>query len=167
VLDHFLAADFTSGVLCGDSAGGALALAVERQASRWRPKICGAASFYGCFGLAANPALYRKPGLSDGLDAASVRRYWVAANACSGQSPYSIPALAHPDGPPVYLLAAGRDPLRDDTIALARALREKGRSVTMDLQPFADHSFLQAPHARRAKQAAFRSIAGWIGALSS
>jgi len=95
-----------------------------------------------------------------------MRRYWLATNASSGISPYSVPALAHAGGPPVYLLAAGRDPVRDDTIALARALRKRGRSVAVDLDPFTDHSFLQSPYAHRAKQIAFRNIARWITALA-
>ena len=62
VLQHFVgkaAGQYTSAVLCGDSAGGALALAVERRAAKLGGTIAGVASFYGCFGLAANPALHR------------------------------------------------------------------------------------------------------------
>lgn len=169
VLRHFLGAaprQYKSAILCGDSAGGSLALAVERNAANLKANICGVASFYGCFGLVANPALHRDPHLSAGLDAASVRRYWLAANRSHGPSPYSISALACGEGCPVHLLIAGRDPLRDDSTALARKLGERGRPVTVDLHPFEDHSFLQNPRAHRAKQTAYRKIAGWIGTLS-
>jgi acetyl esterase len=164
VLRHFLGR-YESAILCGDSAGGAIALAVERNAAELRASIRGVASFYGCFGLAANAALHRSTALSDGLDAASVRRYWLAANRSVGVSPYSIPALAQDDGCPVHLVMAGRDPLCADSRLLARALREKGRSVSTDLHPFEDHSFLQKPGPCRAKELAYRKIAGWIETL--
>lgn len=163
VLDHFLGTSFKSAVLCGDSAGGTIALAVERHAPHL--KIAGVMSFYGSFGLTANAVLHQEGKTRDGLDAASVRRYWIAANASSGESPYSIPALAQAGGCPIHLLIAGQDPLRDDSIVLARALREKGRPVTVDLHPFEDHSFLQQPYAHRSKQIAYRKIAAWISAL--
>jgi acetyl esterase/lipase len=168
VLHHFVgtgAGQYTSAVLCGDSAGGALALAVEHRAAKLQGTIAGVASFYGCFGLAANPALHRASYFSDGLDAACVRRYWLATNRSFGQSPFSIASLAHGDGCPVHLLVAGRDPLRHDSIALARALGRTGRSVTLDVHPFEDHSFLQNARAHRAKETAYRKFADWAAGL--
>lgn len=162
-LDFCLNMGFASLILAGDSAGGALALAVERHAGQRRRWIAGVVSFYGSFGHAAHPGGTAR----DGLDAGSLRRYWLAANGSAGQGPYSIPALAHsPPACPVHLLIAGRDPLRDDSLALARALKAKGRPVTVDLHPFEGHSFLQHPHARRAKQNAYRRVSDWIGGLS-
>lgn len=155
---------YKSAILCGDSAGGSLALAIERGAEDLKVKILGAASFYGCFGLIIPPAHH--PNSGNGLDARSLRRYWLAANRSSGPSPYSIEALAEGDGCPVHLVIAGRDPLRDGSIVLARRLRERGRRVSVDLQPFADHSFLQDPHAHQAKQAAYRGLTDWIGTLA-
>jgi acetyl esterase/lipase len=54
--------------------------------------------------------------------------------ACASRSPDSIGALDAPSRSQVYLLIAGRDPLRDDCLALARALRSRGVAVTVDLQ---------------------------------
>ncbi len=152
-------AGFASVILAGDSAGGAIALAVEREAAKHGERIAGACSFYGAFGHVAAPC--GKTG--DGLDALSIRRYWRAANGSAGKSLYSISALADGPGSPVHLVIAGRDPLRDDSIALARAF--KGRSVSVDMHPFEGHSFLQHPLAHRAKQTAYRNIAGWIAGL--
>ncbi|WP_119269609.1 alpha/beta hydrolase [Taklimakanibacter deserti] len=166
VLRHFLGR-YESAILCGDSAGGALALAVECNAGELKEDIIGVASFYGCFGLWANAALHQASAVSDGLDTLSVRRYWQAANRSQGLSPYSIPALAHAQGCPVHLLIAGRDPLCRDSLALANALKEKGRPVTIDMQAFADHSFLQDPRLHRARENAYRGIADWICALNS
>jgi acetyl esterase/lipase len=163
VLEHFLDRSL---ILCGDSAGGALALALERNAGKRKANIRGVASFYGSFGLAANAALHVDPRLSDGLDAVSVRRYWVATNRSQGTSPYSIPSLAQGEGCPIHLLIAGRDPLGRDSIALARGLRNKGRPITVDIHPFESHSFLQSPRASQAKEIAYRKIADWIGTLA-
>lgn len=152
-------AGFTSLILAGDSAGGAIALAVEREAAKREELIAGVCSFYGAFGHVAAPCGSAR----DGLDALSIRRYWRAANGSAGKSPYSISALADGPGCPVHLVIAGRDPLRDESIALARAF--KGRSVSVDMHPFEGHSFLQHPLAHRAKQMAYRNITRWIDGL--
>lgn len=167
VLEHFLRDRYRRAILCGDSAGGAIALAVERNAGDLRRNIIGAASFYGCFGLWANAALHQASALSDGLDAASVRRYWLAANGSSGASPFSIASLAQAQGCPVHLLIAGRDPLCRDSLGLARVLRDKGRAISVDMHAFVDHSFLQNPYARGSKELAFQRVASWIGTLSA
>jgi acetyl esterase len=158
-LDFCRDAGFTSLILAGDSAGGALALAVERAAAFGGERIAGVCSFYGAFGHVAAP----RGKVNEGLDALSVRRYWRAANGSAGRSSYSISALADGPGCPVHLVIAGRDPLRDESIALARAL--KHRSVSVDMHPFEGHSFLQHTLAHRAKQTAYRNIARWIGGL--
>lgn len=54
--------------------------------------------------------------------------------------------LKHPKGhqglPPVYLLACGLDPIRDDALLLERAIREEGGSPTkIDLWPGVPHVF--------------------------
>jgi acetyl esterase len=168
VLRHFLgsaAHQYRSAVLCGDSAGGSLALAVERNAAELRAGIAGVASFYGCFGLAANASLHRDSSASDGLDAASVQRYWRATNGSSGASPYSISSLAGDEGCPVHLVIAGRDPLCADSIELARALRSIGRRITVDIHPFQRHSFLQDLRAHQARRATYRALADWIGTI--
>jgi acetyl esterase/lipase len=159
VLNDCCNAGFASVILAGDSAGGALALAVEREAAKRGDRIAGVCSFYGAFGHVTAPC----GKTHDGLDALSIRRYWRAANGSAGKSPYSISALADGPGCPVHLVIAGRDPLRDDSIALARAFKD--RSVSIDMHPFEGHSFLQHPLAHRAKQTAYRNIARWIGGL--
>lgn len=154
-------AQFTSLILAGDSAGGALALAVERAAAKCGERIAGICSFYGAFGHVAAP----RGRIGDGLDPLSVRRYWRAANGSAGTGPYSIPALSDGPGCAVHLVIAGCDPLRDESIALARALSAKGRSVTIDMHPFEGHSFLQNPLARRARETTYRTILRWMGGL--
>lgn len=163
LLDHYLGpkGEFASGILAGDSAGGSIALAVASKAAQLGVEVAGAMSFYGAFGIGRG-----QPGLSrDSLDARSMRRYWLAANASSGESPYSVLALARGLSCPIHLLIAGRDPLRDDSLALAHALRDKGRCVSVDLHAFKGHSFLQATHACRARDMAFHRVSSWVAGL--
>ena len=158
-LNYCRDAGFASVILAGDSAGGAIALALEREAAKRGERIAGVCSFYGAFGHVVSP----RGKTRDGLDTLSVKRYWRAANGSAGKSPYSISALADGPGCPVHLVIAGRDPLRDDSIALARAL--KRRAVSVDMHPFEGHSFLQHPLAHRAKQTAYRNVVRWIDGL--
>ena len=76
------------------------------------------------------------------LDSATIERYWALAHDAKGSSPYSIPALQSDSPVPVYLLVCGRDPLRDDSLAMARALRANGRDVAVDMVESATHGFL-------------------------
>jgi acetyl esterase/lipase len=153
-------------ILCGDSAGGSIALAVERSAPRGvKESIDGVCSLYGGFGLSASNAIRLFGKRSDGLDAECIRRYWSLANTSRGRGPYSLSALDHGNGCPVYLLVAGRDPLSDDSIALARMLRSRGRPVIVDMHRYEGHGFLQVPHRRQSVRSAFQRISRWIGKL--
>lgn len=65
--------------------------------------------------------------------------------------------------PPVYFLAAGFDPLRDEGLAFAEVLRAVGTNVTYDLRPSLAHGFLNVagvvPEAQRALEAAAGALA--------
>jgi acetyl esterase len=147
--------------LCGDSAGAAIAMAVERSADdEIRGKIAGVLSVYGGFGLNGTKSMRAYGSREDGLDAECIKRYWALANRDESESPYSIAALAAPSHVPAYLLVCGRDPLRDDSLALARALKSKGREVIVDLVRLGTHGFL---HERsELASGAIKRIAHWI-----
>jgi acetyl esterase len=153
-------------ILCGDSAGGAIAMAVDRFASAdVKRRILGVCSLYGCFGLTASPSLRAFGNREKGIDAACVRRYWRLANSFVGRSPYSIAALDAPTRSQVYLLIAGRDPLRDDSLVLARALRSRGVAVTVDLRKREVHGFLQDGRTEANLTSALLEIATWVRAV--
>jgi len=155
--------DIEGVVLCGDSAGAAIALAVERRAAAAiRTQIRGVCSFYGCFGLRDSPSIREFGDRADGLDVACIERFWTLANGPREPSPYAIDALAAADGVPVYLLAAGRDPLRDDTLALAAAYRSRGRPHHLDLVAGEAHGFLHDAGPSAAATAAIERAAAWI-----
>jgi acetyl esterase len=149
--------------LCGDSAGAAIALAVERHAPEViRQHILGVCGFYGCFGLRDTPSIREFGSRADGLDAACIERMWTLANDPRLPSPYAIEALGNAPGAPVYLLAAGRDPLRDDTLALAAAYRTCGRRHHLDLVEGETHGFLHDAGSSAAATDAIGRASAWI-----
>jgi alpha/beta hydrolase fold len=83
VLDHFLSGAAArprpqSAILCGDSAGGSIAMAIERHASAdLRKRILGVGSFYGCFRRPLGGSLQPYGRRVDGLDAECLKRYWI------------------------------------------------------------------------------------------
>jgi epsilon-lactone hydrolase len=168
VLNHFLSREvgspsLQSAIVCGDSAGGSIAMAVERGASLdLKKRVLGVGSFYGCFGRQLSRPLQPFGSREDGLDARCLERYWRLANTSRGRGDYTLSALDHVPGCPVYLLVAGRDPLRDHSLALARALDKRGRKVTVDLHGFETHGFLQQPHRGRAVELALQRFSQWV-----
>ena len=166
-LEHVLKDSAKTAILCGDSAGASLAMAVERHApADLRKRIAGVGSFYGAFRRAGSGSIAMGT-REAGLDQACLRRYWLAANGSRGQGPFSLAALTRGDGCPVYLLVGSRDPVRDDSLALARALKSAGRCVTLDIVPFADHGFLHRSHPDKARDDALTGITAWIGRVDS
>ena len=156
-----------SAILCGDSAGGAIALAVERAADpALRARILGVASLYGGFGLLHSESLLSKGSREDGLDQECIRRYWALANAPDGLSPYSVAALAVPSHVPAYLLAAAEDPVLDDTLALAAAFDSKERPYTLDRVEGETHGFLHDAATSPGASAAVERVSRWMNLLA-
>jgi len=150
-------------ILCGDSAGGSIAMAVGRSATGDIGKrLLGVCSLYGCFGLTSSSSLRTFGSREQGLDIACIRRYWRLANGGSGRSPYSIAALEASSGPPVYLMIAGMDPLRDDSLALARAFKAKGAAVAVDLHEHEAHGFLQDGRTRARVDSSLARLSAWM-----
>jgi acetyl esterase len=153
-------------ILCGDSAGGSIAMAVGRNAiGDAKERILGVCSLYGAFGLTASSSLRAFGNRAQGLDAACVRRYWRLANTRASRSPYSIAALGALSRLQVYLLIAGMDPLRDDSLALARALRSQGAAVTVDFHKDESHGFLQDGRARTRVNSSLAGVSRWVRAV--
>lgn len=148
-------------ILCGDSAGAAIALAV---ASRYE-RIEGVAACYGSYGLFESESLRLFGSRADGIDADCVRRMWMAAHASSEASPYSIEAIAGAVDVPVYILAGDRDPVRDDSLALANALKVRGGNVVLDVVRDQGHGFLHGGLGDSAAASALTRISHWMMSL--
>jgi acetyl esterase/lipase len=151
-------------VLCGDSAGGTIALALEAGLpAALRPHVAGVCCFYGAYGAFDTPSLLRNGSRTDGTDAACVMRYFDLAG---GREAYSISTLAGSSTVPIYLLAADGDPLRDDSILLAQALRRNGRHLVLDTVPDVGHGFLHQAGMLPSAGEAIGRAAAWMSSLS-
>jgi acetyl esterase/lipase len=59
-------------------------------------------------------------------------------------------------------MIAGMDPLRDDSLALARALKVKGAAVAVDLHEHEAHGFLQDGRTRARVDSSLAGLAAWM-----
>jgi acetyl esterase len=150
-------------VLCGDSAGANIALGAA-LARPPRP-IALLSLLYGCFAPVFDTGSQQQNGDgSYGLSTDKMRWYWrnwLGANA----DPRAAPLHADLAGlPRCHLLAAGLDPLRDDSLMLAGALVHHGIPTRLDLVPGVIHGFLQMTSKLAPAREATRLIATEIAA---
>lgn len=170
-LAHIFSKSATDGgcksvILCGDSAGAAIALAVERLAApNIRDRILGVCSLYGGFGLLDSASQRQWGSRKDGLDVDCIRRFWTLANVPGKVSPYAIESFSGPSDIPVYILVAGRDPLRDDSLALAKVLKSASRTLVIDVVESETHGFLHGAQHSRVAQDALERIGSWVDGL--
>lgn len=121
--------------LAGDSAGAAISLLTAATAP-WRSRLRALALFYGCYLPVFDSASHAAFGVGYGLTTARMRWYWG-----NWRGPATLPDLA--GLPPVYLNAPSLDPLRDETLDLARNLADAGNAVRLDLFAGVIHGFMQ------------------------
>ena len=157
--------------LAGDSAGANLALGALlslRDAGSLTARA--AVLYYGCFTPDFSSESHRRWGDgSFGLSSARMRWYW--RNFLGGLLD-DAPILAAPLGadltglPPLHLVAAGLDPLHDDTQQLAAALQRAGVAPDLAVVPGVIHGFLRnagrLPAARRSLAAAGTFLAAHL-----
>jgi acetyl esterase len=152
--------------ISGDSAGAGIALGALLDPAL-RERISAAALFYGCYAPVFDTASHSAFGGGDfQLTTARMRWYWrnwLGALADDSVTP-ATPARCELAGlPPIYLNAAGLDPLRDETFDLARRLAEAGNDCRIDLFAGVCHGFMQMasrlPAARRAHRAGAEFLA--------
>lgn len=149
--------------LAGDSAGANISLAAmlaRRDRREATPRT--AALFYGCYEPLSTSESHRAFGGGDYfLTTVNMDWYWsnyLGAGAAS-PDPTAASARANLAGlPPLYLNAAGLDPLMDDTLLLSRRLAEAGARHRFDHFPGVVHGFMrmgrELPTARTAIAAA-------------
>lgn len=156
--------------LAGDSSGANLAMAAMlslRASGARQPEA--AALFYGVFQVDWNTGSHRAFG--DGRWGLSTTRMgWYAANYLGERpelavDPLVSPALADPAGlPPVFLNAAGLDPLLDDTLAVAGRLAAAHVPHTLRIYPGVIHGFMQMSSELAAARQAFADAGAWLRA---
>jgi acetyl esterase len=138
-------------VVAGDSAGANLAVAaLLAEIDEGRPVPAAAAAlFYGVFDADFETPAYRAFRDGPGLTRGKMERYWdwYMPDPAARTSPLAAPVRAEDAAlaalPPVFLLAAGVDPLLSDTLNFAERLRGIGRDVAPVVVPGVTHGFLQ------------------------
>lgn len=144
----------------GDSAGANLSLAAMLALVDAHEDLPATALlFYGVYGADFETESYIRNAEGPGLSRAKMMRYWDwYAPQSSRDNPLVAPLTASDQAlaalPPLYLNAAGLDPLLSDTELLVARLRALGRDDTYDLIPGVVHGFMQMgvalPEARHA-----------------
>jgi acetyl esterase len=144
--------------LAGDSAGATLALGalLALRDQRAETARC-AVLYYGCFAPIFDTESHRRWGTGMfGLSSDRMRWYWK--NFLGGKledAPIRAAPL-HDDLaglPPLYLVAAGLDPLHDDTHMMAERLKQAGVAHQVETVPGVIHGFLRnAPRMAAARR---------------
>ncbi|WP_188261946.1 alpha/beta hydrolase [Azospirillum tabaci] len=133
----------------GDSAGANLALGLALAArAPGQPRVCFGLLFYGMFAHDFDTLSHRRFGDGRyGLTTARMRWYWqqYLGSAATPDDPRAVPLLADLHGlPPLLLLAADLDCLRDDTLRLAERLAEAAVPHRLAVYDGLPHSFATA-----------------------
>lgn len=164
-------------LVAGDSAGANLALAaLLHEQAAGQPHIAGALLFYGTYGCDFATPSYAAFADGPGLTQAKMQRYWsayaggrhverLAADVLASPLKASDEALSRL--PPLYLMAAGIDPLLSDTLRLEARLGALGRSETTTIHPGVVHGFLQHSIDLEAAREALRLAGGQARRMAS
>ena len=154
-------------LLAGDSSGGHLALAVSQALQHShlpQPRALGL--LYPVVDPACQQPSYTEFAQGYGLTAAAMRTFWralhPAAEASGDDRLNPLLAAPTPQGPPLIMLLAEFDVLRDEGCLLAARYRAQGRQVWLEETPGMLHGFARY-HAR--VPAAQQALARWAGAL--
>jgi acetyl esterase len=95
-----------------------------------------------------------------------MRWYWRNYLGAEGEGTASLaaPGRAPLHGlPPLFLNAAGLDPLLDDTLGLAARLAEAGVPFRLDVVPGVVHGFMQMSSELTAARNALREAGAFLG----
>jgi epsilon-lactone hydrolase len=137
-------------VLCGESAGGGLAIALlTRLVSDGVPRPACAAVVSPWVDLTFSGRSYVENRDADPLVVYEVieeYRAWVTA-ARPPDDPLVSPVFGNLDGlPPMFVAASADEILRDDALLLIRRLQEAGVEVARELRDGAIHAWTLFPH---------------------
>ncbi|MFZ4288600.1 alpha/beta hydrolase fold domain-containing protein [Variovorax sp. HJSM1_2] len=161
-------------VVSGDSAGANIALSLMldlRHAGEVLPHA--ALLFYGVFSADHQTESHMRCGGGQ-FGLSSEKMAWYRAHYLSGErndanDPRVSPLLADVADlaglPPIYLNAAGLDPLRDDSVALARRLEAAKVPTRLKIFDGVVHGFMQMGSELPEARAAFDDAAAYLRTL--
>lgn len=157
--------------LAGDSAGAALALEILLKDRALAARIGSLALLYGNFVFdCASDSHRRFGGGARGLSDRALRRYWAAyfAEPASAYRRRNLVArVGNGPLPSTLILAAGLDPLRDDSLCLADRLAALGRPADLIHAPGLPHGFLSYGARVPKVHAVFQAIGAWLARQSA
>ncbi len=151
--------------VAGDSAGANLAIGtVLREMDAGRPSPHGALLFYGVLSDDVNSPSYLRFAKGYGLNRAGMAKFWdLYVPESEGpesprDEPYVCPVKASEATlaklPPIFLNAAGLDPLLCDTLEFAARLEEAGGNFDLHVHEGVQHAFMQqTAHLAEARRA--------------
>lgn len=164
---HYGITDGPIGV-AGDSAGANLALALmllQIRSDGALPDF--GLLFYGVYGCDFDTPSYRARATGFGLTRQRMQQYWdwYCPDPARRTDPLAAP-LAADDGdlqrlPPLFLNAAGLDPLLDDSRTLHARLTGLGRADPLVIHQGVIHGFMQMTHSLAEARDAFRQAGDW------
>ncbi|MFK8041018.1 alpha/beta hydrolase [Congregibacter sp.] len=157
-------------VLAGDSAGGHLSLCTALAADdRLRPLIKGMVLTYPVVDHYSRPSLsYVECAKGQALTTDIMRWFWDSylgdtdPEAAEAQKAFPLRSGALSTLPPAILCTAGRDPLRDEGMAMADALRDAGVAVEQEHYPDSEHGFACSMGPTNDYKAWLSRCADWI-----
>jgi acetyl esterase len=158
--------------LAGDSSGANLALAAALALRDAGDDIVDALilnyGVYDCDLTRPSYGAFGRPPYT--LTAEKMGWFWsqYCPDGASRLDPLASPLRADVAGlPPVRMVTAGRDVLRDENLALAARLAEAGNAVTLDHYPDAPHGFLEALALHDLGIVAIRRSAAWLNDVAA
>ena len=157
--------------MAGDSAGANLCTAVMLDAGDQGGAMPDAALlFYGVFSPDLDSPSYRRFAEGFGLTRAMMSRFWdfYAPDTAARQVPLLCPVEASDEQlgrlPPLYLNAAGLDPLLCDSTALSARLSQAGVDHELRIHPGVHHGFMQMSLRLPEAQVAIEAAAAFLDA---
>lgn len=133
----------------GDSAGANLALGlILAEGQHGRPTPDGALLFYGIYAADLESPSYLRFAKGYGLTQARMRRFWDWYAAPEFRTDPLVSPIEASEAqlaklPPLFLNAAGLDPLLSDTLAIAEKLDAADADYTLVLHEGLHHGFMQ------------------------
>jgi acetyl esterase len=158
-------------VVCGDSAGGNLALATGLMLrDTGGPALRGILAAYPICDSDFSTPSYRDFATGLPLTAEKMRFYWNAyvSHTVDMVHPLAAPLRADLRGlPPVLLHLAEVDVLRSEGEALGRRLQEAGVAVELEVFPGLAHGFMRTTGKVARARAAMTAVGAWLRRVTS
>jgi len=147
----------------GDSAGANISAGLAMRArERGGPTIAAQILVYGAYGGDWSLPSYTEHANAPMLSTADMRAYHqlYCGNDDLPPEPFLSPLKADDFSnlPPAFVQPVGLDPLRDDSVELARALESAGVPVTLSLEEGLPHGALRARHTTERGRVAFAHL---------